>query len=78
MPACPAAPFLNALHDITVSLADKSSLRTTLTDILKTLETRLGLLRHISSFRIRKAVTCVFPCALDNHAPMSPTCRAGA
>ena len=38
MPACPAAPFLNALHDITVSLADKSSLRTTLTDILKTLE----------------------------------------
>lgn len=48
MPACPAAPFLNALHDITVSLADKSSLRTTLTDILKTLETRLGLLRaHI-------------------------------
>lgn len=48
MNACPAAPFLDALRDIAGYLAERASLRTTLTNILKALEIRLALLRtHI-------------------------------
>lgn len=75
MLTCPAAPFLDALHDIAGHLAEKTSLRATLTDILKTLEKRLGLLRaHIviqdpESRNLRLSLCCDRP---DSHVAYMP------
>ena len=65
--ASSAAPFLDALRDITGCLAERVSLRTTLTEILKTLEKSLGLLRaHIviqdpESRNLRLSLCCGQP-----------------
>ncbi len=68
-------PILDALHDIAGYLAERKSLRTTLTDILRTLEQRLGLLRaHIvvenpESHNLRLSLCCGQACAHVAYMP---------
>lgn len=75
MNARPAAPFLDALRDIAICLAERASLRATLTNILKTLESRLGLMRaHIiiqdpESRNLRLSLCCGQPCAHVAYMP---------